>query len=540
MGSIGLIWTGRRYELRGLSEAPGWQWCEVAECWWTRSVSSAVPFVHHARGEAMARLDRARRSAEGSSAEELAPDQVFLSIRCYVSDRLHRLRPYQQAGVRYLLRHRRALLADDMGLGKTVQAIVAASLAGCQRVLVVCPNAVVLNWEAEIWEWAGAKASLLLQAKATKTKAKKPMDTSGGGWQVMPWSQTARYRKTVKMQTLTPFDALIIDEAHYAKTPNAERTLATLGRKIKKRRSRCWASRSDRVWALTGTPVENRPIEIQPLLGALGVDFAQNREVFGERYCRRENKWSEKGYDYGGAKNLPELHTKLRYSVMLRRKVDSVLTELPKIQRQGVRLLAETDEAKAALAQEREAFSLESRKQLRQEFEKKGKLGLYLEEMSEVRKAMALAKVAPAVDFAKDMEGPTVLFCHHREVAEGLAVALDALCVHGGHSIKARKQAVATFAEGGSPFFVGTFGAIGTGVNGLQTVSRQCVHVEFPWVPGVLRQAEGRLLRMGQKKPVLSIYLAMEKSMDAYLLHTIMEKLENINVMLDGKSHTPN
>jgi len=56
------------------------------------------------------------------------------------------LRPFQEEGVEFLVRHGSAVLADEMGLGKTVQAIAAAdwmmTLGEVSRVLVICPASI--------------------------------------------------------------------------------------------------------------------------------------------------------------------------------------------------------------------------------------------------------------------------------------------------------------------------------------------------------------------------------------------------------------
>ena len=52
---------------------------------------------------------------------------------------------------------------------------------------------------------------------------------------------------------------LVVDEAHYTKNPNAQRTQAV----------REWAGRSRRVLFLTGTPMENKVEEFRVLVGHL-------------------------------------------------------------------------------------------------------------------------------------------------------------------------------------------------------------------------------------------------------------------------------
>lgn len=61
------------------------------------------------------------------------------------------LYPFQKEGIAWLSRRDRAVLGDEMGLGKTVQILLA--LGKEDRVIVVCPNSLKLNWrdEANLW-----------------------------------------------------------------------------------------------------------------------------------------------------------------------------------------------------------------------------------------------------------------------------------------------------------------------------------------------------------------------------------------------------
>ena len=63
------------------------------------------------------------------------------------------LRPFQRAGVAYVLRARRTFLADEQGLGKTVQALAALEEDGAYPAVVVCPASLKLNWQRETERW---------------------------------------------------------------------------------------------------------------------------------------------------------------------------------------------------------------------------------------------------------------------------------------------------------------------------------------------------------------------------------------------------
>ncbi len=63
------------------------------------------------------------------------------------------LKPFQRAGVSYLLSQRRAFLADEQGLGKTIEALATLEADGAYPAVVVCPASLKLNWLRELERW---------------------------------------------------------------------------------------------------------------------------------------------------------------------------------------------------------------------------------------------------------------------------------------------------------------------------------------------------------------------------------------------------
>ena len=57
---------------------------------------------------------------------------------------------HQEEGIKFLLKNQKCILADDMGLGKTYQSIVAALESGSERILIICPSSLKINWMREI------------------------------------------------------------------------------------------------------------------------------------------------------------------------------------------------------------------------------------------------------------------------------------------------------------------------------------------------------------------------------------------------------
>ncbi len=149
-----------------------------------------------------------------------------------------KLKPFQVHGSLFLQSNPHALLADEPGLGKTIQAIAAANYLSLKRVLVVCPASVRLGWRQELKE-CGAT----------------------GLWDVISYEQAVKYHSEVHYDTLPSYDGLVLDEAHYLKTSDSKRTQAIFGG-AGAARMRTLRAR----WALTGTPVLNRPRELWPIL----------------------------------------------------------------------------------------------------------------------------------------------------------------------------------------------------------------------------------------------------------------------------------
>ena len=158
---------------------------------------------------------------------------------------------YQLEGIAFLMPRHAALLADEMGLGKTAQAILAIRLliqAGMARkILIVCPKSLVFNWGRELKLWA----------------ADLPFEVFTGDLHLRraTWLVSNCPVKLINYELLTrdaeflsdpraAFDLVVLDEAQRIK--NHDSRTAEVARSIKRSRS----------WALTGTPIENRPEDL--------------------------------------------------------------------------------------------------------------------------------------------------------------------------------------------------------------------------------------------------------------------------------------
>ncbi len=211
------------------------------------------------------------------------------------------LRPYQRRGVEWL--HHlcevgcHGLLADEMGLGKTLQvlSLLAAREAATKTHLIVCPASVVPVWREEI-----AKFFPRLAVDVLKTGH----DFSARNDPVI-W--LASYTQLRKHRSLLPgveFGYAVLDEGQFIKNPDAKITQT------------CFAVRAAHRIVLTGTPLENRQLDLWSIFRFLLPGLLGSRTSFESAlHTDREG-------------TLTRLRAQLA-PFILRRTKNEVATELP-------------------------------------------------------------------------------------------------------------------------------------------------------------------------------------------------------------------
>lgn len=432
-----------------------------------------------------------------------------------------KLYPFQEEGVHFALRHPHCLIADEMGLGKTVQAIeVLARDRSIRRVLIVCPKSLMTNWQAALFE----------QLSTARYAALYP--------RIINYEKLGTIHET--------FDCVIVDEAHAIKNPSAQRTVHI--------QNLCRSAR--RVLFLTGTPIENRPMEIWTLLEILDPFTwgagAEARHNFGLRYCagiRKVINWGSfkqgrsggLAWDYSGASNTAELGQLLRETVMIRRLKSEVLTELPDKIREIV--LTPFKEADGDLIEKLGDFDELSYDDAVKKLHTDKVL---FEEWSRRRHLQGLEKVDFAADYIKRrLEGHAVsaagakiiVFAHHEDVIAGLSEALRALKIQsvfftGKMTVDQRALAVHKWRNQPKvQVILGSIGAMGVGLT--LTESAHEIFVELDPVPAKMSQAEDRAHRIGQRDVVLVEHLVADGSLDARICKILVRKQKILKSVLD-------
>ena len=213
------------FEQREIPKAAGFRWDPAARQWWTASADIAAKLGSpEAIAEAVAKkaaADEAKtRQIEASKAADFAGEIPVPEGLAYL--------PYQRAGIAYGINLREnlgVLLADEMGLGKTIQAIgILNTDLTLQRVLIVCPASLRLNWQRELRKW-------LVRPMRSEIATSTWFPTGSGiAITIMNYDIAAKHMAAMRRES---WDAVILDEAHYLKNPTTKRTIALFGRNRK-------------------------------------------------------------------------------------------------------------------------------------------------------------------------------------------------------------------------------------------------------------------------------------------------------------------
>jgi SWI/SNF-related matrix-associated actin-dependent regulator 1 of chromatin subfamily A len=431
----------------------------------------------------------------------------------------HRLYPYQRLGVQWVVAvGGRGILGDDMGLGKTPQAwMVLERDADARRALVVCPGSVLVNWTREGARWAPSWTSSVAWSSRDLEKLVKapPQDRHAV---VVSWGLLSRPASVAALRRIG-FDAVVADEAHYAKNPEAARTQAVIG---------LFHSARIRL-PLSGTPIKSRPAEFWSLLHAVDPIRFHSFFPWGETFCGAKDRriGAKVVRTYDGSARLPQL-ARLTTPYVLRREKREVLTDLPPKSRQTLPLVVSR-----ALVEETTDLLQQIRDQARAGAESPRALG----ELGKLRQRIGLEKVEAAVEWATDAHAngePTVLFVYHREVGQRLFAGLQKAglrvgMILGDTNAKDRQPVVDAFQRGDLDVLVGSE-SIKEGIT-LVRSAFSC-QVEYWWTPGDMEQAEDRLCRNGQTRPVTNVYLHAENTLDDHVARLIEDKREVVRESL--------
>jgi SNF2 family DNA or RNA helicase len=471
-----------------------------------RFISEHDPWV---APDALARLQQIRE--EHAHAEGLVSLSAATDAEIAVPAMGGELKPFQRAGVRYLLQQRRSFLADEQGLGKTIEALATIEADGAYPAIVVCPASLKLNWMRELERWLPARTAQMLDGNRGVVPA---ADVTVVNYDIVAGRLEA-------LTALAP-RAVVLDESHYCKSPRAKRTQAA-------QQLSAAVPREGLVLALTGTPLLNRPPELISqlrILGRLG-DFGSGAQ-FGERFQ--------------GPDAYQRLHWHLRARCFVRRLKADVLPQLPAKTR-AVVPIALDNLSEYRLAEEDVIAWLRSQPLDLGVLDAKVAAALRAERLVRLNALKLLAargKLQAALHWIHDFltsGEPLVVFARHREIQHAVCERFpDALHVLGSDTQRARDRAVREFqgetTERGR-LIVCSIEVAGQGIT--LTRASNVAFLELDWTPAKHDQAEDRCHRIGQQDAVNATYLLAADTIDETIASLLERKRAVIGAVTDGR-----
>lgn len=407
-----------------------------------------------------------------------------------------------------------ALLADDMGLGKTIQAIAYLQLHPELRpALIVCPGSIKFQWEYQLNEWLFDPKVTILEGETSYRFR--------GDFIIINYDILWYWYKRLQDYN---FQIVIFDEAHYLKSSKAKRTKAA--------RKTC--SNIPHRIGLTGTPIENRPAEIWNIADIIQKGIFDTEWHFQGRYCDRRN--GRYGLEAKGATHIDELFRILSTTIMIRRKKEDVLKDLPEKTRSFVPI--ELENRKEYTFAEDNFIEWVKINKGEQAAEKIANTQA-LSSIEALKQLAVKGKLNKAIDWIKDfLESgeKLVVFAIHHFVIDALKDEFKdiAITIDGRVKFSDREYNVRQFLT--NPNIKLCIANIDAGGVGLNLISASKVaFLELPWSPGKLEQAIDRVHRIGQSQKVIAYFLLARGSVEMRIAKLLDHKLSIVKRILDGE-----
>nr|WP_129732318.1 DEAD/DEAH box helicase [Parabacteroides goldsteinii] len=430
---------------------------------------------------------------------------------------------YQQFAVQHIIDHPYAGLFLDMGLGKTVSTLTAISYLmyedfEIEKVLVIAPKKVAENtWSNEIQKWDHLKhltvSKVLGTEKARKEALKAKADIYVINRENVAWL-VGLY------QTAFPFDMVVLDELSSFKSPKAIRFKALrMVRPLVKR-----------IVGLTGTPAPRGLIDLwsQLYLLDMGERLGKTVTSYREKYFTPGRSNGHVVFDYKLRQDSDNLIYSKISDICISMKAEDYLTLPERIDRTVEIKLPASIKAKY------------------DEFEKEQVLAL--EDSEDISAINAAALSNKLLQFANGAVYDAEKSFHevHKEKLEALEEIVDAA---NGQSVlvfcsfkhdyerikkhlKAHKPQLLETPEDEQKWNTGKIqvllahpASVGYGLN-LQEGGNIIVWYGLNWSLELYQQANARLHRQGQLRPVIIHHLVVSGTMDEDVMKSIEGKAE--------------
>lgn len=435
------------------------------------------------------------------------------------------LYPFQEESKRYLQDKEYVLLCEDMGSGKSLICISSMLPYIEEKAFIICPAFLKYNWKSEV-----LKFTHIPEEEIHLCKTKKDGERYNKNKHKILIANYEMVRSGVFNECFGDFQTIICDEFHKCCNTSTQIT-ETLSFLVKKHRP-------TRFWGATGTPVQNRVPELYSLLNFMSVCPSRKngvnvkeRFLSFDKFCSHFSHKSLRTFGrrtvvkWDGVKNVSELK-KLLEGKYIRHDIKEHL-DLPDSRWIHIEIDSVSKHRMQEISDDLTAAW---------EGHIRGMEGEEEESISTVKARTALLKVPATVEQAMSVleqgdDEQVVIFSDHRTPVDTIFDALQKKkipCgkIYGGTDIEERQKLVDLFQSGKIKALVCTIPAAGVGLT--LTKANKMIFNDLAWVPASNKQAEKRILRIGQRNNCI-FYSMVFRGIDALIAKTLKAKEETIN-----------
>lgn len=416
---------------------------------------------------------------------------------------------------------------------------------GETRILIFCPAIGRVSWKTELPKWQNTRQIMQITSQTTSIP-------SGPVAAVVSYDLLSRaqgFRKVQKLLRSTEkFDVVVLDEAHYLKSPDANRTKALYGSRLDLANGliKEALAQGGAIWPASATPTKANAADLYPHLKALFPDALRalfggevpTRNQFVERFCTFFDGLYGREITGNNPKTISDLVAAIRPHFIVRRKSD-VAQELGSVLHITLPLEVkehnENIDNADTVPNDRTKFL-----DLLENAPADANIPDPPPHLMQQWRELGEAKVEPATAWIRDFldQHPNkklVVFAHHRSVIQHLAQAFpgESVTLFGGTSPLAREQAVADFQ--GKPsvrIFIGQTMAAGTSIT--LTAASDVLVLEPEWAALDMYQAISRCHRLGQTEPVTAYYAYADDTVDARIARAVRRRTEDFEKLIGG------
>ena len=459
--------------------------------------------------------------------EELEPD-LESSVKAT-------LYPYQKEGIRFALFKKGSILADEMGLGKTLQAIAVAQLKrrlfDFRRTLIICPASLKSQWRREIERFCGEQAVVIEGPR----RMRRECYLQPGEAYFYLANYEAILRDITLVHQFNP-DFVVLDEAQRIK--NFETKTAVAIKSIPKKHG----------LVLTGTPLENRLDDLYSIMGFVDDRLLGPLWEFSMSHCYFDKLKKNK---ITGYYDLQTLQRRLS-PVLLKREKRQVLEQMPDLRELHVPIALTSQQQEMHLGFSGSLAKILSKKFLTPyDHEKIRQLLLCMRMVCDSTYLIdRQTHFSPKLDELgtilidkldlRNKPRKVLLFTEWKEMQRLIAQLLRRhhlgfVVLNGDVPMKDRDALIREFEDNPKINVFLSTDAGGTGLN-LQCADT-VINFELPWNPAKKNQRIGRIDRIGQKAPKLTVInLYATGSIEARILEGLFLKQSLFDAVLSDKA----